>query len=123
MNITHDGRVIVRFTKSFDIYSAGIRASFPRDRAIALVKDGVAEHTHRPGSAAPALKIEPDVAADVIDDEPVEPSPLDDLPTDWKIMNGNTLRTIAKKVSDSPVTSKEDAIAAIELALEERAGR
>lgn len=126
MNITPSGLVIVQFTQNYDIYSTGTRAAFKEKIANDLVKSGTAVHTRKKGAPAEpdggskeypsALELE-----DKTDEAPAD-DPLAALGDDWKNTNGQVLMGIARKITDAPISTKPDAIAAIELEFESRAG-
>lgn len=118
---TKTGQVIVRFVESSGAYGVGTRAAFSEKAAAKLVEEGTAQYvggpTGLPASAkqAPRAEMKPKEEPQAEAEEPAEDplAPVRDNP-DWKMMNGNTLRAIASKVSNLPINSKFDAIGIIE---------
>lgn len=135
IKVKKNGAILVVFLQNEHAYAAGRLAGFDPAKAQDLTSKKIARYaTLRdiPGreSTVTVVEREAPVVVETPDVEKSHEAPEDDSDLDqiladpeWRSMNGNKLRAIAKKVSDSPVTSKDDAIAAIELALEERAGR
>lgn len=120
MKKTPNGLVLVVIKRSFGAYGIGTKAAFTPAEASRLVANGDASHIG--GNPQPEVKIDAEEPMPVTQED--EGNPLDAIlaDPDWRSMNGNRLRSIAKQVSDFPLTSKQDAIAAIELALSERDG-
>lgn len=132
-------KVIVEYLKSSGAFGVGTRAGYGRKQAEALVARGLVKIVSIGGQE---VESEPDVIEDGGDPEPKGdsvPKPDDDVEDPlaeiraeiaaakpWTEMNGNTLKSIAKKLApDVPVTTKADAIGVIEAALkaeDEQAG-
>lgn len=122
MKRTPNGNVLIKFVQSFGSYAIGTKAAFPEPIAAKHVAAGRAVHIGVPATSARPVAAAP---APEPDDDVVKKDPLDQVfkaGDAWRDLHHATLKSIAKDVSDSPITSKDDAIAAIELALEERAG-
>lgn len=136
--------VLVVMLENYKAHQAGRIAGFPLQTARKMVQERKARFARI--SDIPHSRHEKVVAVEEADkpligkDQPVpqdqvteeaeegQKDPLDliyeaiDAGDDWTKINGNTLKAIAKEVTDVPITNKDDAIAAIELALAEGEG-
>lgn len=131
IKVKKNGMIVVRFLVNEHAYQAGKYAGFPPAKAADLVGKKIARYATMADvrgredefivvTAAAAPAPAPEKAAQEPAPPSDEPDPLDEIRAsdDWRSINGNKLRSIASKVTDSPITNKDDAIAAIELALE-----
>ena len=126
MHVAPNGLVVVRFNESYRQYTPGTVAGFPEKTARSMVETGMAEFYHPDKPAPKPAPVKEEKSKVVVKEESPkrevsdEPDPLllvrDD--PDWRSMNGNKLRSLASKISEAPINNKDDAIAAIELALD-----
>lgn len=107
-----NGLVLVVFSKSWRQYTTGVTAGFLPDEAAKLVAGGVAYYKGTEPAEAPKAEEKP---TDTGDNEPKK----DPIPENFRDMKGPEVIALAKQHSDAPINSKADAIAALELALEE----
>lgn len=131
-----NGLVLVKFINKHGKFKTGMIAGYSEANAADLVRKGIAGYAVKSDApeaevfiptitepVKPAGKIRPTNPEDAFGNPGSKPAPADPLAEiraheNWRTINGNLLRSIASKVSDSPITNKDDAIAAIELALE-----
>ncbi len=124
---TPNGNVLIEFTAPVSgPYAPKDRAAFSEDMAKRMVREGVARFAYPKGATKKQIEdneTQSAVRADEVslDEEFGESTPDVDDPlaeikgtSNWRKINGNTLRSIAHKVSDAPINSKFDAIAVIE---------
>lgn len=118
MQRAKNGLVLVEFTKSWGSYSRGRTAGFPDKEAARLVN--VIKTAKYKGSPSTAAKAEADVDEDIdIPDDPIAEL-IEEHGDDWRLAHHTTLKSVAGKITDAPILSKDDAIAAIEAELESR---
>lgn len=100
-------------------------AEIADDLVPGLVAEG---YVGGPGIAAPppvaAGRPDPAPESDTVPDAAADDPPPGsvEIPDDWRALKWPALRSLASKVSDEPIHNHADAVAAIELELERRAG-